>query len=179
MEYRIKKRYWQKNKIQFWNKGKYSYWLKTWKLKQKFKFFFDKPLKIIKIIKIFHFKPFLFKSIKYFNIIRKFRNIFINISTLNGCVLKNFSSGMFHKKGSDRRTFVAFTDLLEQAAPANYKKFKTYNYIIRIRTSNFFRSGFKRNLKTFLQTSNTKIYKYVGIKFKAHNGVRKPKKKRK
>ena len=177
MKYKIKKRYWQNKEI--WNKGRYSYLVKNWKNQTKFKFFFEKPLTLTKIIKIFNLKPKLFNSIKYFNIIRKPRNVFINISSLDGKVLKNYSTGMLYKKGSDRRTFLAFNDLLEYADPKNSKKFKYNNYIIRIRTNNFFRAGFKRNIKTFLKTSNTKIYKYIGIKFKAHNGVRKSKKKRK
>lgn len=178
MDYKIKKRHWIS--LETWNNGNYEYLIKNWKLKHKFKFFFEKPLKIIKIIKIFNFKPYLFNSINYFNIIRKPRNIFINISTFSGKVLKNFSAGMLHKKGSDRRTFVAFNDLLEYSSPKNFKKFKFNDYIIRIRTNNFFRSGFKRNLKMFLKTNkNFKVYKYIGIKFKAHNGVRKKQKKRK
>ena len=31
----------------------------------------------------------------------------------------------------------------------------------------------------FIKNSNLQLYKHVGIKFKAHNGVRKKKKKRK
>ena len=177
MQYKIKKRYWRINEM--WNLGDYKYLLKNWKLKQKFKFFFEKPLKIAKVINIFNKKPGLFNSIKYFNVIRKPRNIFVNISTFSGKIIKNHSAGMLHKKGSERRTFVAFNDLLDYSSPNNFKKNKFDNYIIRIRTNNFFRAGFKRNLKMFLKTSNLRIYKYIGIKFKAHNGVRKSQKKRK
>nr|QFQ52406.1 hypothetical protein [Paramoeba aparasomata] len=148
-------------------------------MKRKFNNFFEKPLNIGRIIKVFNSKSELFKSIKYFNVIRKSRNIFINISNLRGSILKHYSCGMLHKKGSERRTFVAFQDLLEYVAPINIKKFKLSQYIIRIRTNNFYRAGFKRNLKEFLKTSQISVYKYVGIKFKAHNGVRKRKQKRK
>ena len=177
MMYKIKKQYWQDKRL--WNEGDYNYIYKNFKIKRKLKWFKDKPLRIARIITVFNLKPELFNSIKHFNIIRKPRNIFINISTLRGRVLTNYSCGMLHKKGSERRTFVAFNDLLEHSTPNNYKKFKYSRYIIRIKTNNFYRAGFKRNVKTFLQTSKTNVYKFIGIKFKAHNGVRKQKKKRK
>ena len=177
MQFDFRKKYWWINYI--WNKGNYTYWWKNWKVKKLFKNNKDRTLKISKIIKIFNTNPELFQTIKYFNIIRKPRNVFTNISTLRGRVIKNASCGMYFKRGSERRTFVAFNELLEQTSPNNFRDLKKNRYIIRVRTNNHFRSGFKRSIKMFIKSSNTKIYKHIGIKFKAHNGVRKKKKKRK
>jgi len=94
-------------------------------------------------------------------------------------VLKSASCGMFFKRGSERRTFVAFNELLDQSSPSKFKNLKKDRFIVRVRTNNHFRSGFKRSIKMFIKSSNTRIYKHIGIKFKAHNGVRKKKQKRK
>ena len=177
MNFDFRKKYWWINYI--WNKGNYTYWWKNWKVKKLFKNNYDRNLSITKIIKIFNIYPELFKSIKYFNIIRKPRNVFLNISTLRGRVLKNSSCGTLFKRGSERRTFVAFNELLDQSSPNNFKEFKKTRYILRVRTNNHFRTGFKRSIKMFVKSGKIKLYKHIGIKFKAHNGVRKKKKKRK
>lgn len=177
MKFNFRKKYWWTKYV--WNKGNYTYYWKNWKVKKLFKNNKDRNLNISSIIKIFNIYPELFKSIKYFNIIRKPRNVFVNISTLKGKVLKSNSCGMLFKKGSERRTFVAFNDLLENYSPSNFSNLKYNRYIIRVRTRNHFRTGFKRSIKMFIKSRRTKIYKQIGIIFKAHNGVRKKKKKRK
>lgn len=177
MHFDFKKKYWWINSV--WNKGNYTYWWKNWKVKKLFKNNKDRTLNIAKVIKIFNSNLNLFQTIKYFNIVRKPRNVFTNISTLNGKVLKSASCGMFFKRGSERRTFVAFNELLDQSSPSKFKNLKKDRFIVRVRTNNHFRSGFKRSIKMFIKSSNTRIYKHIGIKFKAHNGVRKKKQKRK
>lgn len=177
MNFDFRKKYWWINYI--WNKGNYTYWWKNWKVKKLFKNNYNRNLNITTIIKIFNNHPELFQTIKYLNVIRKPRNVFLNISTLKGRVIKKGSCGIYFKRGSERRTFVAFNELLEQLSPNNFRNLKKNRYIIRVRTNNHFRSGFKRSIKMFIKNSNLQLYKHIGIKFKAHNGVRKKKQKRK
>lgn len=177
MEINKKKKYWEQNHI--WNNGKYNYLVKSKNFKNE-----NKTLSVLKILRIFKFNPCLFNSIKYFNIIRRARNIFVNISSLNGVVYKHGSCGMYSRRGSERRTFLAFNKLLEQTKIL-VNRVKEYNpnlnlsYIVRIRTNNFYKGGFKRNISTFLDRNKINVYKFIGIKCKAHNGIRKKKKKRK
>lgn len=178
MKFNFKRKYWWINYR--WNKGKDVYKVKNWRISRSvLKTYQDRHLNIPHIIELFNSDPELFQTIKYFNIIRKRRNIFSNISTLRGRIVKKSSCGVFYKRGSERRTYVAFNELLEQVSPNNFKALQTNRYIIRVRANNHYKTGFKRNIRLFLKSRSIKIYKQIGIKFKAHNGVRKKKKKRK
>jgi hypothetical protein len=58
------------------------------------------------------------------------------------------------------------------------KKIKKIYFFLNIIGGNYQR-GFRKNLKDFLKKGSSKFYKISEIKCKAHNGVKKSKKRRK
>jgi hypothetical protein len=138
--------------------------------------------------------PFLFKNKKYlkrcifFLFLKKCRkNIFANFSDILGNVVYKASSGFFHKR-SLRKTYFATGFLLKKMHNSlvikklflndkKKKKRKTF-FFLNIVDGNYQR-GFRKNLKDFIKKKSSNFYKITELKCKAHNGVRKSKKRRK
>ena len=58
------------------------------------------------------------------------------------------------------------------------KKFRKTFFFLNIVDGNYQR-GFKKNLKDFIRKGSSNFYKITELKCKAHNGVRKSKRRRK
>lgn len=142
--------------------------------KKKFIFFFLKNL--------LKFKK-LFNLFCFFNIFRFKKNVFLNFSNfLNGGILNKASCGCFLKKRSWRKTFFGVETLFKNfKLPLIYTNLKLF-FFINIRAFFSFK-GFKRILKNFFHINNKiknfNIIKMNKFSLKAHNGVRKRKKRRK
>lgn len=132
---------------------------------------------------VYFFKNFLF----FLSLKKCKKNIFANFFNIKGDVIYKASSGFFHKR-SLRKTFFATGFLLKKMQNSivirklflNFKKKapkKTF-FFLNIIGSNYQR-GFKKNLKDFIKKGSSKFYKITEIKCKAHNGVRKSKRRRK
>lgn len=138
--------------------------------------------------------PFFFKKTNYFKrcifflFIKKCRkNIFANFSDVTGNVIYKASSGFFHKR-SLRKTYFATGFLLKKMQNSlvirkfflddkKKKKKKTF-FFLNIVGGNYQR-GFRKNLKDFIKKGSSNFYKITELKCKAHNGVRKSKRRRK
>jgi hypothetical protein len=115
------------------------------------------------------------------------KNIFANFSNVFGDVIFKASSGFFHKR-SLRKTFFATGFLLKKMQNAliikklfiddKRKKTRKSFFFLNIVDGNYQR-GFRKNLKDFIKKGNSKFFKITELKCKAHNGVRKSKKRRK
>lgn len=159
-------------------KLKFNFTYKPWVLKKK-KLNFCCP--IAKNIHMFK-NWFFFLSIK-----KTKKNIFANFSNIFGQVIYKASSGFFHKR-SLRKTYFATNFLLKKMQNTivikklllnkKVKKIKKIYFFLNIIGGNYQR-GFRKNLKDFLKKGSSKFYKISEIKCKAHNGVRKSKKRRK
>jgi hypothetical protein len=115
------------------------------------------------------------------------KNIFANFSDILGNVVYKASSGFFHKR-SLRKTYFATGFLLKKMHNSlvikklflndkKKKKRKTF-FFLNIVDGNYQR-GFRKNLKDFIKKKSSNFYKITELKCKAHNGVRKSKKRRK
>jgi hypothetical protein len=142
--------------------------------KKKFIFFFLKNL--------LKFKK-LFNLFCFFNIFRFRKNIFLNFSNfLNGGILYKGSCGSFLKKKSLRKSFFGAETLFKNfKLPLKYVNLKLF-FFLNIRAFFSFK-GFKRVLKNYFyinsKMKNFNIIKINKLSLKAHNGIRKKKKRRK
>ena len=140
------------------------------------------------------FYPFLYKKKSFFKkrifflFIKKCKkNIFANFSDVLGNVIYKSSSGFFHKR-SLRKTYFATGFLLKKMNNSlvikklllddKKKKQKKTFFFLNIVDGNYQR-GFRKNLKDFIKRSSSSFFKITELKCKAHNGVRKSKKRRK
>jgi ribosomal protein S11 len=115
------------------------------------------------------------------------KNIFANFSNIFGNVIYKASSGFFHKR-SLRKTFFATGFLLKKMQKSivlkklflddKKKTYKKSFFFLNIVNGNYQR-GFKKNLKDFIKKTSSNFFKITELKCKAHNGVRKSKKRRK
>jgi len=158
-----------KSKKSLLNSGYFSY------KRRRFLFFFFKN--IYKFKKLFNY--FFFLNIFKYNK----NNVFMNFSSfLNGNIIYKASSGHFLKKKSLRKSFYG-TDFFFKSfkIPFNFIN-KKYFFFLNIRAF-FFIRGFKKLLKNYVKTNlllnKIKVKKINKILTKAHNGIRKKKKKRK
>ena len=148
-----------------WKKTKfYSY------KKRRFIFFFLKN--IIKFKKLFNLFCFL-------NIFKYKKNVFLNFSNFfGGDILYKVSCGSFLKKRSLRKTFYGVEMLFKSfKLPLKFSNIKSF-FFLNIRAFFSFK-GFKRILKNYLKMDTLNIVKINKLSLKAHNGIRKRKKKRK
>lgn len=133
-------------------------------------------------------KTKLFRNYIFFLFIKKCKkNIFANFSNVSGNVIYKASSGFFHKR-SLRKTFFATGFLLKKMQNTlvikklflddKKKKFRKTFFFLNIVDGNYQR-GFKKNLKDFIRKGSSNFYKITELKCKAHNGVRKSKRRRK
>lgn len=147
--------------------------LKFYKKKKFIFFFLNNLLKFKKLFNLFCF----------FNIFRFKKNIFLNFSNfINGDILYKSSCGSFLKKKSLRKTFFGVETLFKNfKLPLKFINLKIF-FIFNIRAFFSFK-GFKRILKNyfFINKNNKKynILKINKLSLKAHNGIRKRKKRRK
>ncbi|MBK7042093.1 MAG: hypothetical protein IPH46_16990 [Bacteroidetes bacterium] len=115
------------------------------------------------------------------NIFRYKKNVFLNFSNfLNGSILYKASCGVFLKKKSLRKTFYGVEMLFKNfKLPLKFSNIKLF-FFLNVRAFFSFK-GFKRILKNFLKVNNNNlnILKINKLSLKAHNGIRKKKKKRK
>lgn len=138
---------------------------------------------------IFFFKNFhVLKNFIFFLFIKKCqKNIFANFSNIYGNVIYKASSGFFHKR-SLRKTFFATGFLLKKmqnsivikklfADDKKRQQKKTF-FFFNIVGGNYQR-GFRKNLKDFIKKGSSRFFKITELKCKAHNGVRKSKRRRK
>ena len=140
--------------------------------KKRFIFYFLKNiLKLKKLLNLFCFM----------NIFRYKKNVFLNFSNfLNGSILYKASCGVFLKKKSLRKTFYGVEMLFKNfKLPLKFSNIKLF-FFLNVRAFFSFK-GFKRILKNFLKVNNNNlnILKINKLSLKAHNGIRKKKKKRK
>jgi len=101
-------------------------------------------------------------------------------------VIYKASSGFFHKR-SLRKTFFATGFLLKKMqnnlvikklfSNDKKKQHKTI-FFLNIIGGNYQR-GFRKNLKDFIKKGSSKFFRITELKCKAHNGVRKSKRRRK
>lgn len=134
--------------------------------------------------KVSHF----FKNFIFFLFVKKCKkNIFANFSNIFGDVIYKASSGFFHKR-SLRKTFFATGFLLKKMKNAlvikklflddKKKEPKKTFFFLNIVDGNYQR-GFRKNLKDFIKKGSSNFFKITELKCKAHNGVRKSKRRRK
>lgn len=125
----------------------------------------------------FKFKLFLNKFVILF-LNKKKKNIFINFSNLYlGNIIFKISSGFFFKK-SQRKTYYSYEYLFKNIKlPEKFKFIKKF-FFLNIK-GNYYEKGFKKVIKNFLLFTTYNFIKLNNIKFKAHNGVRSKKQKRK
>lgn len=130
-----------------------------------------------------------FKDFFFFLFVKKSRkNIFANYSDISGNVIYKASSGFFHKR-SFRKTFFATSFLLKNMENSivvkklfldKKKEERKRSFFFLNIVGNNYQRGFRKNLKDFLKKeSDSKFHKITELKCKAHNGVRKAKKRRK
>ena len=159
-------------------KFKFNVVHKNWIFKNKEDTFVKFFIKNLKKLKNFIFFLFLKKCQK---------NIFANFSNIFGNVIYKSSSGFFHKR-SLRKTYFATGFLLKKMQNiVVIKKLFAYDKEKYQRKTIFFlnilggkyQRGFKKNLKDFIKRSSSNFFKITEIKCKAHNGVRKSKRRRK
>jgi ribosomal protein S11 len=119
------------------------------------------------------------KRIFYLTLKRVKRNMFVNISNLSGAVLKKISAGMFFKR-TVRKTFFA-TDVTLKKAFVLFKQTKSLqNAIVFMNIyGNVHKKGYKKNIKTLLHSRGFSLASLNILDMRAHNGVRKPKRRRK
>lgn len=141
-----------------------------------------------KMYPFFFKKPYFLKNIFFFLFVNKCKkNIFANFSNILGNVIYKASSGFFHKR-SLRKTFFATGFLLKKMQSfvvikkifldQKKKEPKNFFFLLNVVGGNYQR-GFKKNLKDFMKRRTSNFIKVNELKCKAHNGVRKPKKRRK
>jgi hypothetical protein len=156
--------------------------LKNLYKKSKFKFYKKKKFIFFFLKNLLKFKK-LFSLFCFFNIFRFRKNIFLNFSNFkNGEVLYKSSCGSFLKKKSLRKSFFGAETLFKNfKMPLNYVNLKLF-FILNIRAFFSFK-GFKRILKNYFYNNNKiknfNIIKINKLSLKAHNGIRKKKKRRK
>jgi hypothetical protein len=180
------------------SKGRKKFWLRKRVSKKefkllKFKFNFVHKKWVFKnkrdIFFYFFFKNFhVLKNFIFFLFIKKCqKNIFANFSNIYGNVIYKASSGFFHKR-SLRKTFFATGFLLKKmqnnivikklfADDKKRQQKKTF-FFFNIVGGNYQR-GFRKNLKDFIKKGSSRFFKITELKCKAHNGVRKSKRRRK
>jgi len=178
-----RKKFWLKKRVskkEFkFLKFKFNFVHKFWIFKRKENFFLKIILKNFLLLKNFIFFLFVKKGPK---------NIFANFSNIFGNVIYKASSGFFHKR-SLRKTFFATGFLLKKMQniliirklfPVDKKKKlkKKFFFFFNIISGNYQR-GFRKNLKDFIKKGSSKFFKITELKCKAHNGVRKNKRRRK
>ena len=134
-------------------------------------------------------KAKFFKNFIFFLFVKKCKkNIFANFSNALGDVIYKASSGFFHKR-SLRKTYFATGFLLKKMQNSlvmkklffddeKKKKKKKSFFFLNIVGGNYQR-GFKKNLKDFIKKGSSNFFKITELKCKAHNGVRKSKRRRK
>lgn len=133
-------------------------------------------------------KAHFFKNFIFFLFVKKCKkNIFANFSNVFGNVIYKASSGFFHKR-SLRKTFFATGFLLKKMQNSivikklflddKKKKYRKTFFFLNIVDGNYQR-GFRKNLKDFIKKGSSKFFKITELKCKAHNGVRKSKRRRK
>lgn len=159
-------------------KFKFNIVHKSWIFKSKEDTFVKFFIKNLTKLKNFFFFLFIKKCQK---------NIFANFSNIFGDVIYKTSSGFFHKR-SLRKTFFATGFLLKKMqniivikklfAQSKEKQHKKSLFFLNIIGGNYQR-GFKKNLKDFIKRGSSSFFKITEIKCKAHNGVRKSKRRRK
>lgn len=98
------------------------------------------------------------------------------------------SSGFFHKR-SFRKTFFATSFLLKNLENSivikklfldKKKEERKKSFFFLNIVGNNYQRGFRKNLKDFLKRGSSSVFrKITELKCKAHNGVRKAKKRRK
>lgn len=180
------------------NKGQKRFWLKERVPKKlfnllRFKFNIAHKIWIFKSKKdIFNYhllkKVNFFKNYLFFLFINKCKkNIFANFSNIFGNVIYKASSGFFHKR-SLRKTYFATGFLLKKMQnnlvikklflDDKKKKFRKTFFFLNIIGGNYQR-GFRKNLKDFIKRGSSNFFKITELKCKAHNGVRKSKRRRK
>ena len=129
-----------------------------------------------------------FKNYVFFLFVKKCKkNIFANFSNVLGNVIYKASSGFFHKR-SLRKTYFATGFLLKKMQNSlvikklflddKKKKYRKTFFFLNIVDGNYQR-GFRKNLKDFIKKGSSNFFKITELKCKAHNGVRKSKKRRK
>lgn len=133
-------------------------------------------------------KKYFLKKFIFFLFIKKCKkNIFANFSNVLGEVIYKSSSGFFHKR-SLRKTFFATSFLLKKMQNSlvlkkfflnDKRKKQRKNYFFLNLVGSNYQRGFKKNLKDFIKKDSSKFLKITELKCKAHNGVRKNKKRRK
>lgn len=131
---------------------------------------------------------YVLKNFCFFLYIKKTRkNIFANFSDVTGNVIYKSSSGFFHKRAF-RKTFFATNYLLKimennivikKLFLEKKKQIKKRSFFFLNIVGNNYQRGFRKNLKDFLKNNLSKYRRINELKCKAHNGVRKPKKRRK
>jgi hypothetical protein len=156
------------------SKYKYVYKKKKFYSYKKKKFIYSFLKNIFKFKKLFNLFCFL-------NIFKYKKNVFLNFSNfLDGNIFYKVSCGAFLKKRSLRKTFYGVETLFKNfKLPLAFSNLKIF-FFLNIRAFFSFR-GFKRILKNYLNSLNDKfnILKINKFSLKAHNGIRKRKKKRK
>lgn len=178
--------------------GKKKFWLKKRVprklfrvLRLKFNFIHQKWSlngKKDKIYPFFYKNPHFFKNLFFFLFVKKCKkNIFANFSNILGNVVYKASSGFFHKR-SLRKTFFATGFLLKKMQSSivikkvfldqKKKQLKKLVFLLNVVGGNYQR-GFRKNLKDFMKRRTSNFIKVNELKCKAHNGVRKAKKRRK
>lgn len=180
------------------SKGRKKFWLKKRVSRKEFKFLRFKFNFVHNIWALKNKKDTLFLYfLKNFYVLKNYifflsvkkcqKNIFANFSDIKGNVIYKASSGFFHKR-SLRKTFFATGFLLKKMQNnLVIKKLFSDDKKMQDKKSFFFfnivggnyQRGFRKNLKDFIKKSSSKFFKITELKCKAHNGVRKSKRRRK
>lgn len=143
--------------------------------------FFKKRYLFINILKNFLKGSKLdWLSLKFctINLILKFRkNTYLNFSHINGNVIKNFSCGFYYKK-SLKKTYFALNSLIV-ASKIDFKYLYMKKWFILNIIYKYYTRKILRNLKELFETTPYNLKFINFIKSKAHNGIRKKKRRRK
>jgi hypothetical protein len=158
-----------KNKNKIKNKTKKKIGYLTIKKKKKVFIYF---------IKNFINYDILLDKILFINIKKEKNNVFLNYLNFDGNLISKYSSGIYSKRCL-RKTFYAINLIFQKSNLNLQYKNKKKIFFLNIK-GDFNKNGFKKNIKTFLKFNNLgKFKKLISLNFKAHNGIRRKKAKRK
>lgn len=150
------------------------------KIKKNFGFLSIKKKKKVYIYFVKNFINYtnLIDKILFINIKKEKNNVFLNFLNYDGTIISKFSSGLYSKRFL-RKTFFAINLIFQKSnLDIKYKNIKKI-FFLNIK-GNLNENGFKKNLKVFFEFNNLGKFKKINmLNFKAHNGVRKKKAKRK
>ena len=156
--------------------------------KSKYFFLFRSNESEIKKFLIKFFKDFknyhllLHNKIGIVNIIFKSTsNVYLNFSTFNGNIIKNFSCGQYYKKSLKKSDFA-----LNAIIRKPFKTYIKYNFLKKLYIINIIYTYYNKNIMSNLEDTllhNKLSFSFITMvnfrKINAHNGIRKRKVRRK